>query len=84
MTLEPNCSNCAFFLGNKDIHSEQGICRRNPPSVFPVPSMNRIAGQPARLDWISNFPPVNSNSWCGGYYPAQNIEPDAALKPLEN
>jgi hypothetical protein len=70
---EEKCGNCRFYL-----HTENGsgACRAHPPMLFfmqqpPHPSPLEIGGKrvmtAAQAQFVSQFPPMKSEGWCGEY-----------------
>lgn len=53
-----SCDTCRFFL---KLANE---CRKNPPSVFPVPQ------GPGRVGFLGVFAPTKAENWCGSYVAA--------------
>lgn len=57
-----NCSTC--YHGIEE--GEQITCRRYPPSVFPIPGVDRFTNQPV-MQMMTVFPVVNESMDCGEY-----------------
>jgi hypothetical protein len=69
-----NCGNCYYYLANSG--NGQGVCRRHPPHLFMMqqgahPSPLEIGGHkimsPAQMGFLSQFPPIKTDGWCGEY-----------------
>lgn len=59
-----NCSTC--FHGVVSGEHLQITCRRYPPSVFPIPGVDRFTNQPV-MQMMTVFPVVNESMDCGEY-----------------
>jgi len=44
------------------------VCRRFPPTCFPIVTQNVLTGQP-EVNFRSNFPPVSRSLECGEFRP---------------
>lgn len=55
------CKTCKNYHKH-DQNPGQGQCRADPPRVFPMPG--RVAGS---LNFVSTWPPVSEDNWCGKY-----------------
>jgi hypothetical protein len=83
MDIEFKCSNCMFFMPNKDKHGTEGACMANPPQVVPIPGRD-IAQRPT-LTWLSSpRPAVKENEFCRHFQPREEVLPDKDTKHLEN
>src|SRR5579863_6464826 len=58
--MKESCENCRYW--NKREGWEYGQCRKNPPTVFIVPSDY----VPTKTQW----PLTNDTDWCGEWKPA--------------
>jgi hypothetical protein len=56
-----NCRDCRYYE-LQDMR--QGICKRYPPSVFPVPQAGKVVGT-MQVGLQSFFPPVMGDGVCG-------------------
>jgi hypothetical protein len=72
MTDQPEradtCASCEFYHESgpdKDLNRST-MCRRFPPSAFPMPRGNTLAS-------ISIYPPVQSTQWCGEWKKSTRI-----------
>lgn len=63
MTDNAVCGNCRFYLKMPD-PKVPGVCRRFPPSVFPGEAKGQGQG------WLSQYPPMWADGWCGEHKPA--------------
>lgn len=63
MTEKATCGNCRFYLRVNADPKVPGVCRRFPPMVF----SGDARGQPG---WLSQYPPLYPDGWCGEHKPA--------------
>jgi hypothetical protein len=83
MDIELKCSNCMFFIPNKDKHGIEGACMANPPQVIPLMGRD-IANRPV-MDWRSApRPAVKDTEFCRHFTPRHEVLPDQDTKHLEN
>lgn len=64
-----NCETCQFF---KWIEGKKGECRHSPPTPFmlALPSPPTVLGTNRaglQVQFMSSFPPVQKNHWCGSH-----------------
>ena len=58
------CAECRYYEKQSD---KQGICRRRPPSVFPMPVHSKVIGSVGgnQVMLQSFYAPVDGGGWCG-------------------
>ena len=56
------CSSCRFYFASGPDH----ICRRFPPTPYPLQQPSRITGRP-EMSIVSVWPPVAPDHECGEY-----------------
>lgn len=68
--MKNNCGNCHYYLSlsDKDLI---GNCRLNPPTPFPVQSVNSL--QQPQMSVVSLLPQVKFDSWCGQWDASHNM-----------
>lgn len=66
MKADNCCSACDFYQANKEKHGDEGLCKRFPPKVFPVPQHSQITGQPSMMQY-QVFPNMKAADWCGEF-----------------
>lgn len=62
------CSNCIFFKHPADAQTEQGLCFRFPPTVFPQPVQSAISGK-VTFNTLLMRPTVKFGEFCGEFQP---------------
>lgn len=58
-----SCGQCRHYV--PDDKGQQGVCRRNPPTVVVLPQ--RGPGGAVGVAPVGMWPPVMPNQWCGEY-----------------
>lgn len=58
------CASCRHWLP-EDQEDGQGVCRRHPPSVLILGTVQTIRGPQPQL--VGVFPPVSSEAVCGDH-----------------
>lgn len=59
------CRNCEFWSSGEPLNltmEAQGECRKNPPSLIPVPT-------PRGIQTHGAFSPAKAGMWCGEHKP---------------
>ena len=58
------CDECRYYERQSE---KQGMCRRRPPSVFPMPVHSKVIGSIGGngIQLSSFFAPVDGGGWCG-------------------
>lgn len=59
MIRPDRCGNCKFAVASAG--TRQLMCRRNPPTMFPLPARN------GGFTTASAWPPVQPDQWCGEF-----------------
>jgi len=75
--MQKRCVSCRFWQP-PDKGQTTGQCRHDPPRVFPITQGGggspleiggrRVQQQP-QLGFMSAFPPIPAESWCGSWQP---------------
>ena len=73
-TMEAKCSDCAFYVPNKDKHGTEGVCWRFPPLAYPFPVQGVVGAQP-RIMTIVTRPNVQQDHFCGELMFKHKAEP---------
>jgi hypothetical protein len=60
------CAKCAYFFN--PANADHGLCRRHPPTVLIVGTVQTIGG-PQQALTQSFYPPVAPIGWCGEFSP---------------
>jgi len=60
----PCCGSCRFFVGDKLKHGAEGVCKFNPPIVFPNPIRKPITNEIV-MGQIQFFPWMTAAGWYG-------------------
>lgn len=58
---ERQCAECRFCAFGQQLGAMVLQCRLEPPKIFVVPS------GPAGLNFVSIWPVVDRDQWCGGF-----------------
>lgn len=69
------CKNCIFYtneMAGEEGKPAQGICRRNPPKVFPIQITNSLGGR--GINWLSPWPSTEENLFCGEFNPRPELQ----------
>lgn len=67
MDNKPCCDNCLFYHATPLETKNQGQCRERPPTVFCVMSQQGPG-------FITAWPTVREENWCGSYEPRGEME----------
>ena len=74
-TETENCESCVF----KHVDQGQAICRRRPPALVTIPTINPITKQSDTMV-LTAFPQVKKHFWCGEYLTTTTITTTTILK----
>jgi hypothetical protein len=64
---EPTCAKCRHYVPYVNGKEEfiYGECRRNPPTMQRVPSISYRDSFPAIYEWVTNWPRLEQDDYCG-------------------